>query len=206
VAKWLAAAFVAATAALAYPPMQGFDVALRDAADAHRPDWAYAIAVNLNRLGSGGALTLVAAGLAIVAARRHRSWRPIVLVVAAFVLLVAVVQPIKVLVDRPAPHAFAADGVSYPSGHAVNAIVWYGVICALLATSGRLTTWLRVAPPIVVVLTNVYLGFHWFSDMVGGILLGLLLDRALYTLRTSTPAVRNGATSASLASSSVTSV
>ena len=78
---------------------------------------------------------------------------------------------------------------SYPSGHVANAIVWYGVIALLLprccATFGRtvppaLVTVIRVVPPVVVFSTTTYLGWHWLTDSVAGLLLGLLLDRLLH--------------------------
>ena len=78
---------------------------------------------------------------------------------------------------------------SYPSGHVANAIVWYGVIALLLAPlartfgrhlSARLVTVVRLVPPLVVLTTTTYLGWHWLTDSVAGLLLGLLLDRLLH--------------------------
>jgi membrane-associated phospholipid phosphatase len=203
---WSAPALVIVTLALALSPVRRLDIAVRNLADAHRPPWAYDIAVNLDRLGSGAALTAIAAGLAIWAATRHRSWRPVALVFAAFGLIVALTEPLKWLLDRPAPHAVVSTGVSYPSGHAVNAVVWYAVICTLLALRPAVSATIRWAAPAIVVVTNIYLGFHWVTDMVAGVLLGLFISQLLQTRSTSTPAVLNGASSASVASSSVTRV
>ena len=44
----------------------------------------------------------------------------------------------------------------------------------------RLVTVVRVVPPAVVFCTTVYLGWHWLTDSVAGLLLGLLLDRLLH--------------------------
>ncbi len=200
----LLAALVGLTALIRWSPVRAMDVALRDVADAHRPGWAYDLAYGLNWLGSGGTLTAVAAVLAVVVGWRRRSWRPVALVVGAFLLIVVLTEPVKLLVDRPAPHALDTSGVSYPSGHAVNTIVWYGVIFALAGWPA----WnrLRFVPPAVVTLTATYLGFHWLTDMIAGLLLGLLIDRRLQTLTTSMPAAAKGATSSSVASSSVTRV
>ena len=145
---------------------------------------------------------------------RRRTLRPVLAVVAAFVLTVVTTESFKWIVDRPAPHAVTGGGVSYPSGHAVNSIVWYAVLCAFLAPPPRLRALIRWAPPVILVGTNVYLGFHWITDMVAGLLLGLLIETALpqterrqtvspQTLSTSTPAALNAASSASPASSSV---
>ena len=46
-----------------------------------------------------------------------------------------------------------------------------------------MTSAIRWAAPAIVVATNVYLGFHWVSDMVAGILLGLLIEQLLQTAR-----------------------
>jgi membrane-associated phospholipid phosphatase len=203
---WPAPALIIVTLALAVPAVRRLDIAVRNLADARRPPWAYDIAVNVNRLGSGAALTAIAAGLATWAAFRHRSWRPVALVVAAFGLVVALTEPLKWLLERPAPHAVLSTGVSYPSGHVVNAVVWYAVICTLLALPPTVTTAIRWAAPAIVSITNVYLGFHWVTDMVAGILLGLLIQQLLQTRSTSTPAALKEASSASVASSSVTRV
>lgn len=39
---------------------------------------------------------------------------------------------------------------------------------------------IRVVPPLVVLTTTTYLGWHWLTDSVAGLLLGLLLDRLLH--------------------------
>jgi membrane-associated phospholipid phosphatase len=208
----LAAALLAVTATLTWAPVQGLDRALRDGADAHRPPLANDIAVTLNRVGSGGWLTFIAALLAAYLAGRDRSVRPFAPVLVALVLVAGVTESAKRLVHRPPPHGVDPAGVSFPSGHAVNTIVWYAVLTMLAAAwlTPVAVTVIRVVPPSIVVVTNVYLGYHWLTDMVAGVLLGLLIDRALgrlgQTRRTSTPAARNGARSASVASSSVTNV
>ena len=142
--------FVAVTALLAWPPVRDLDLAVRDLADAHRPPSADTIAQLFNRLGSGGILSGVALVLAVLLAAWRRSAWPLAPVVAAFVLTGVVIQPLKLYLHRAAPHSPLPDdvevrlfsqpeGLSYPSGHAVNTIVWYGVLCLLL------TTWARAA-------------------------------------------------------------
>jgi membrane-associated phospholipid phosphatase len=164
------------------------DVAVRDWSDAHRPAALYWVARGGNLLGQGGALVVLSALLAVVLAVRRRSARPPLPVVAAFGLTFAVLQVLKSLTDRPAPHAplahperFGLGGQSYPSGHLVNALVWYGILALLLAPwlSPALGWLLRLAPPFVLCFTTVYLGYHWLTDTVAGVLLGLLLDRLL---------------------------
>lgn len=183
------AGFVAVTGSLAVAPVRALDLALRDLGDAHRPQLAYDIAVNLNRLGSGGWLALVALIIAIpVTVRTRRAW-PLLQVAAAFMLTGVLLLPLKWLLHRPPPHSLVAEGLSYPSGHAANTVVWYGVICALAAPwlSRSATRWLRWAPPIIVGVASVYLGFHWLTDVLAGSCLGLFIDGALRRLRPATP-------------------
>lgn len=194
----LVALFAALTAAVATGVLHGLDLAVRDWSDTHRPTFAYVIAGGLNRLGQGSPLAILAAVLAGLLAWRTHSVRPLLPVVAAYLLLIAVVGPVKVLTDRAAPHKppatpnreeFFSGGLSYPSGHAANTVVWYGVLVLLLAAlvpavlrpGVRLT--LRLGPPAVVAVATTYLGFHWITDTVAGLIVGLLVDRLLRRVR-----------------------
>jgi membrane-associated phospholipid phosphatase len=38
---------------------------------------------------------------------------------------------------------------------------------------------LRVAPPAIVFCTTVYLDFHWLTDSISGVLLGVFLYRLI---------------------------
>jgi membrane-associated phospholipid phosphatase len=190
----LVAAFAAITAALAAGWLYGVDTAVYQWCHAHRPDAAYWTARALNFLGNGGPLAAICAVLALVLAIRRRSIRPILPVAFAFVLTVVAITPLKMWTDRAAPSSNRSDRVeifnqlppgeytwSYPSGHLVNTIVWYGVLALLLAPwlSRAARLWLRVAPPAIVFCTTVYLDFHWLTDSISGVLLGVLLYRLI---------------------------
>jgi membrane-associated phospholipid phosphatase len=184
----LLAGFAGLTLVLAAGWLLGPDVAVAHWVDGHRPAPLFHLARAGNRLGQGAVLTGIAGVLAGVLAVRHRSVRPLLPVVAAFALTFGTLTLLKLLTERPAPHAtvphperFGQGGASYPSGHLVNAIVWYGVLALLLqpwltASRGRL---LVLVPTVILAVTTVYLGYHWLTDTVAGILLGLLLFRLL---------------------------
>jgi membrane-associated phospholipid phosphatase len=203
----LLAAFAALTAALASGHLLALDVRVAGWVDGHRPPPLYRAARALNYLGQGGlVLTPVSVVLAALVAWRRRSVRPALVVVAAFLLTSVTIGPLKIWLDRAAPHFAGPDravlfnphasggaALSYPSGHVANALVWYGVIALLVSALLRATNRpppgpraaaaLRVLPPLAVFCSTTYLGFHWLSDSVAGLLLGLVLTRLLARVR-----------------------
>ena len=199
----LVAAFVALTVALIQGILLGFDAAGADWADTHRPAPLYWVARVLNYLGQGGQVLMpVTILLAAAVAWRIRSVRPLLVFAAAFVLTYVTVGPLKMGFDRAAPaatfpgreeffnpHAVGDLGMSYPSGHVANALVWYAAI-AILASwllraldrpplPGKARLALLALPPAIVFCTTIYLSWHRVYDSVAGLLKGLPLARLL---------------------------
>jgi hypothetical protein len=199
----LTAGFVVLTVALIRGHLLGLDNWVADWAKRHQSAPIYWIARVLDYLGQGGQVLMPASGLlAAVLGWRNRSVRPVLPLVVAFVLTYLTIGPIKIWTRRATPrfpgrdHAvmfnLRASGTaaqSYPSGHMANSIVWYGVI-ALLVTAllGRpLTGWetflIRMLPPLILFCTMCYTGFHWVTDSIAGVLLGLVLIRVMARIR-----------------------
>ncbi|WP_328462890.1 phosphatase PAP2 family protein [Actinoplanes sp. NBC_00393] len=193
------AGFAALSLILAKGWLLGFDQAVADWAFANQPDPAYWTARVLNYLGQGGQVLMpVALILTGILYYRTRSIRALFPFAAAFILTYLTIGPAKIFFDRAAPafdgpdktilfnpHASGIYAMSYPSGHMGNVLVWYAVFAILLTALLRrpLTRreWLalRVAPVVIVFATTVYLGYHWVTDSVAGVLLGLVLARLL---------------------------
>ncbi|MFG1605747.1 phosphatase PAP2 family protein [Actinoplanes sp. NPDC049265] len=199
---WPDAAFVAAfvliTVLLARGHLFGLDAAVADWSDAHRPPVAYWTARVLNSLGQGGWLLMPVAGLLVaLLAWRRRSIRPLLVFLGATLLTYLSLGPMKILFQRAAPRFEGPDrtalfnpaavgqaGMSYPSGHVANAVIWYVVIAfgltGLIGALGRrVTLALRVLPPAIVFGTTTYLSWHWITDSIAGLFLGLVLARLL---------------------------
>lgn len=86
-------------------------------------------------------------------------------------------------VPRP-PAATLASGFSFPSTQVTLATVVYGFFAVLVARElpGRRRAWPYVMAGLlvgVVGFSRLYLGAHWLSDVLGGILLGVVFVTAL---------------------------
>lgn len=73
-----------------------------------------------------------------------------------------------------------AVGLSFPSGHAMTALMFYGFIALLIGvhvTSGidKVLIGLLVLLIVLISWSRIYLGAHWFSDILGGWAGGTLL-------------------------------
>ncbi len=135
-------------------------------------------------LGSARVLPWLVAAATLAMAVRWRQWTPVVLVAAATLGSVVMTVVGKAVVGRTRPDL--ADAVppyessgSFPSGHALNAVVVAGVLAYLLvrrqrAAWARATT-LSVATAFAVTmgLSRVYLGHHWLTDVLVAWTLGL---------------------------------
>lgn len=121
--------------------------------------------------------TAGALGLAL-----RRRWLLLAGWIAAFaggallnVALKAVFQRERPAFDEPLASAL---GWSFPSGHAMGAMVAYGMVAYLLVLRfGRAPAPFIVGGASAVVLavgfSRIYLGVHYFSDVVGGYLSGI---------------------------------
>lgn len=145
----------------------------------HRTAWLTTAMQTVTRLGSapGVLLAAVAVSLAVRTARRSA----LLTLTAGVVGAVALSQAVKALTRRtrpPAPEAAGAfDGYTFPSGHVTLAVVLCAVTAYLLARRRPWRTGVRLATTAVAVssavgLSRAYLGAHWLTDVVGGVVLG----------------------------------
>ena len=85
--------------------------------------------------------------------------------------------------DRARPtieHLVVVKTLSYPSGHSMSAMAFYGFLIYLLFQI-KMKRWLRVILTIVfallillIGLSRIYLGVHFPSDVAGGFIAGLI--------------------------------
>ncbi|MGV9273555.1 phosphatase PAP2 family protein [Streptomyces griseosporeus] len=148
----------------------------------HRPDVAAALARGLTDTGTG----VVPYGLAVLAGIiAGRTGRQRGLAVALCVGCLGAGQALRyavmALVTRPRPPltdwATHASGWAFPSGHTTTAALTAGLLIIAIrirGPRGRTVLTLVIGGwGALVGLTRVYLGVHWFTDVVGGWLFAL---------------------------------
>jgi len=82
---------------------------------------------------------------------------------------------------RPlSPLLKAAKGLSFPSGHAIMAVTFYGLLIYIVQHTIE-SSWIRILVTIFLIIlalligfSRVYLRVHYASDVLGGFIIGLL--------------------------------
>jgi len=137
----------------------------------------------LDDLGLRGVSGIALLIVAVYISRRFKTWRPINLGLLAFISLNIFVGGFKYALGRTKPREgldlFGAGGMSYPSGHASNAIFIWGIIAYLIYRyanvnryRGRLASAAVGVLALTVCTVSLIRNTHWFSDLFAGLLLG----------------------------------
>jgi undecaprenyl-diphosphatase len=134
----------------------------------------------------GAPVRLSPLGLAAAAAFLLRGWRRgALLVVVTLVGAWLLDTGLKTLFARARPDAFfdyypAPRSFSFPSGHALFAVCFFGGVAVLLShrLQSRLA-WILVwavalALIILIGVSRVYLGVHYPTDVIGGFAVGII--------------------------------
>ena len=145
--------------------------------------------------GQAICLPLLAA-VAGAIAWKLRSWRPLLVAGLAELSFLVGVGSMKVILARGVTYErdprfleaglfeMGTKGISFPSGHASEAVLIYGTAVYLIAhytgASDRLVRilrWVVAAIAVNSVTVSFLIGWHWLSDLVGGIFAGGLFLR-----------------------------
>jgi undecaprenyl-diphosphatase len=166
-----------------------FDSSVRAAVHAFASPSLTRLMFAISFMGSGG---LIASALLAFALFRHFEWRraAIWLVVTLAGALVLDLT-LKFAFHRPRPVPFFGPiprTYSFPSGHSLFSLCFYGVLAGLLAgrvqsMSARVLIWLVAALLVLAIgLSRIYLGVHYPSDVIAGYQAGTIWAATMVAL------------------------
>ncbi len=148
-----------------------------------RSDALTDIMIPITHLGSSWFLIVanVALGLYFLLIRKHR-WYSIKVPVVALGS-VAMMTLLKLFFSRPRPDLPVIEGVlgfSFPSGHSMSAMTFYGLLIYLVWNSAFEKKWKWILIPVLALIialvgfSRIYLRVHYLSDVLAGFAVGVL--------------------------------
>ena len=166
-------------------PVLAIDVTITREFQENQSPWLSATMVAVSYMGNTLPLQI---GLIVLAAVLF--WIVRLYLEAVTVLVVSAVSAllnisIKLLVARPRPNSRLVDviqhanGLSFPSGHVMSYVAFWGLLFSFAVILFKGNHWWRVVLLIVSALfvvlvgpSRIYLGDHWASDVLGGYIFG----------------------------------
>jgi membrane-associated phospholipid phosphatase len=161
----------------------GLDQPLLEAAVRARSPILDSLVTGYTNVAGPVGMPILALVAAVTLSLWRKSWTPAILVAAAGAGSLLMTLAGKDIIGRHRPPLIDAVppyeySPSFPSGHTLNAIVIAGIIAYLLvlreqSTHARvITIGLASLFALTIGLTRVFLGHHWFTDVLAGWALG----------------------------------
>ncbi|HEX9483831.1 MAG TPA: phosphatase PAP2 family protein, partial [Gemmatimonadaceae bacterium] len=161
---------------------QAFDVAVLQWLHAHQTPQLTALMVEMTYLGTGTVVVMIVGVTALFLWHTEHKYSARLLL-ASTIGNIVLNGALKFVYHRSRPSLFAwqttALSSSFPSGHAMSATVVYGTVAYLLMRLQKhhwarmLTLAGAVLLVLLICLTRLYLGVHYPSDVIGGMIVGL---------------------------------
>ena len=148
---------------------------------AHRTAWLSSGMEIVTWLGSLAVIVPLLLGTVVILIARYRDWFRAAILVIAVAGAVGLYDLVKPVIDRPRPPASLwighFTGAAFPSGHATQAVAFYGMLAIVLSVGrslrARSLVWIAAALVVLLVgASRIYLGAHWLTDVLAGYSLG----------------------------------
>lgn len=167
-----------------HDPLTRFDLTLTRLFRAHATPLGDKTFSIVSALGSPSAMAIVGSGGALLLLLR-RKWLVLAAWVAGFGGAGLLTVVLKNIIQRPRPPGAAeflfGTTYSFPSGHALGSLVGYGMLAYVVGSiwieRQRARVRLIVVTAVLVIaigISRLYLGVHYFSDVVAGYAVGVL--------------------------------
>ena len=171
---------------ITYGPLVNFDNHINEARKPQFSGFSGFLLRRLDDLGLRGLTATVLILAAIFISIKFKTWRPLNLAVLSLLSLNLVVGIFKLVLGRTKPRdgfdLLHASGMSYPSGHASNAVLSWGILAYIIYRyarvdkyQGRLATVGVITISLTVCVVSLIRQTHWFTDLLGGLFIGSAL-------------------------------
>jgi len=181
----LIAAFTFLSFFIAQHPIFDFDIKTSLFIQQYHADWLDKVMLAISFFGE---LPYSLLSVVIVAAIFYwQKYKHEGLFISTVLLSGLIILGIKNIINRPRPTAFYVRLVevnrfqSYPSGHVLSYTLFFGFLIIIMNTvksipklTRNVVTYLSAFLVVTIAPSRIYLGAHWFTDTVGGFLLGLI--------------------------------
>lgn len=129
----------------------------------------------------GSAVTLITLSIAFIFVLKNKKNAGYIVLNLTLVFLLN--RILKTIVARPRPSVLrlvAEKGYSFPSGHAMVSMGFYGFLIYLVCVNIKNK---KVKYPLIVLLgllilsiglSRIYLGVHYFTDVIGGFIIAII--------------------------------
>ena len=169
-----------------YGPLVAYDKEINSQPKPQFEGLAGFILLRLDDLGARWLTSLVLLIAAAFIAYKFKTKRPLILAAISLLLLHLIVGAVKLLLGRTKPRdgfdLLHAGGMAYPSGHASNVVLGWGLLAYLIYRyakvdryQGRLASAAVVLISVVVCAVSLIRHTHWFTDLLGGLFVGSAL-------------------------------
>lgn len=175
--------FIELTETLKTDTLARYDAAVTDYIISHRNPSLTTFFKFVTDIGDVTGYLIVLILFVLLSWRIIKSWKYVLQSVVVLVLATLSNMVLKRFVDRARPgieHLVTVKTLSYPSGHAMGAMAFFGFLIYLISKL-RINRILKYSLMVLVALlilsigiSRIYLGVHYPSDVAGGFIAGFI--------------------------------
>jgi membrane-associated phospholipid phosphatase len=175
--------FIELTDELAENELEPFDTAVQNFVISYRTPWLTVFFEFMTDMGDRLAYILITMALVAYFYIARKGWKFILQTASVLILSTLSNILLKRVINRARPsleHLVTVNTLSYPSGHSMCAMAFYGFL-AYLCARYTIKRWLKITLIILLIfiicmigLSRIYLGVHYPSDVIAGFIGGLI--------------------------------
>ncbi|MFC4689894.1 phosphatase PAP2 family protein [Dokdonia genika] len=160
-----------------------YDASISEAIASYRTPSLTQYFIYLTDIGNAIGYLIVFSVCTLIFYLVFKNWRYVAQIVLVMVLALSSNLILKQIINRARPeaeHLVTVETLSYPSGHAMMAMAFYGILIYLITQFNISKIWKFLIILLLAVLilsigiSRIYLGVHYPSDIAGGFIAGFI--------------------------------